>query len=240
MEKFSWGGNGATLTRLRRSKLLVPTNSKSEPDYEFMETFMKHKEQEKRNEYGNYLNKRLEKLKDYKKVEPIVEKEWKAFLIGDIFNIKTGALLPKQILKKGSVARITATDSNNGIFDYYHEIEHKNHRTIKNFISVSFLGSVFYHPYEASLDMKVHSVQFKTIKFNQYLAYFIVLALKRTTSLFSYGDQLSSSDLPKKQILLPINQKGEPDYNYMENYMKRLEYKKLNDYSIKNLKDYEL
>lgn len=31
MEKFNWGGNGATLIRLRRSKLLLPTNKKTNP-----------------------------------------------------------------------------------------------------------------------------------------------------------------------------------------------------------------
>ena len=47
---------------------------------------------------------------------------------------------------------------------------------------------------------------------------------------FSYGDQLSSTDLPKKKILLPIDEKGEPNYIYMESYMKSLEYEKLNTY----------
>lgn len=158
-------------------------------------------------------------------------KEWKEFLIGDIFNISTGALLPKKALKKGNVARITATDSNNGVFDYYSEVTHKNFRAVKNFISVSFLGSVFYHPYKASLDMKIHSVKLKELELNKYLAHFIVLALKRTTALFSYGDQLSSSDLPKKKILLPINKKDEPDFEFMEAFMKQKEQEKFLQYN---------
>jgi hypothetical protein len=172
-------------------------------------------------------------------------KKWKEFLIGDIFNIKTGALLPKKVLKKGNIARITATDSNNGVFDYYASTSHKNFRVISNFISVSFLGSVFYHPYKASLDMKIHSVQLKEIEFNKYLAHFIVLALKRTTELFSYGDQLSSSDLPKKKILLPINKKSEPDFEFMEAFMKQKEQEKFQEYDnyidkrIKALKDFK-
>lgn len=157
-------------------------------------------------------------------------KKWKAFLIGDIFIIGTGALLPKKLFKKGNVARITATDSNNGVFDYYAEVKHKNCRTVTNFISVSFLGSVFYHPYKASLDMKIHSVQLKELEFNKYLAHFIVLALKRTTSLFSYGNQLSSSNLPKKKIFLPINKKGELDFEFMESYVKQKAQIKIKDY----------
>lgn len=166
-------------------------------------------------------------------------KQWKEFLIGDVFKINTGALLPKKVLKKGSIARITATDSNNGVFDYYAETSHKNFRVVSNFISVSFLGSVFYHPYKASLDMKIHSVQLKELAFNRHLAHFIVLALKRTTALFSYGDQLSSSDLPKKKILLPANKKGEPDFEFMETFMKQKEqvkFQEYNDYISKRIK----
>lgn len=172
-------------------------------------------------------------------------KKWREFLIGDIFNINTGALLPKKVLKKGNIARITATDSNNGVFDYYAETNHKNFRAFHNFISVSFLGSVFYHPYKASLDMKIHSVQLKELEFNKYLAHFIVLALKRTTALFSYGDQLSSSDLPKKKILLPTNTKGEPDFEFMQTFMKQKEQEKFQEYGnyiskrIKDIKDFK-
>jgi len=172
-------------------------------------------------------------------------REWKEFLIGDIFNIGTGALLPKKVLKKGDTARITATDLNNGVFDYYTEIKHKNYRTVTNFISVSFLGSVFYHPYEASLDMKIHSIQLKNKEFNKYLAHFIVLTLKRTTSVFYYGNQLSSSNLPKKKIFLPINKKGELDFEFMEAFMREKEEEKLENYKkyihkrVKSIKKYK-
>ena len=37
------------------------------------------------------------------------------------------------------------------------------------FISVSFLGTVFYHPYKASLDMKVHSLKLKSKELNEYI-----------------------------------------------------------------------
>lgn len=54
MEKFSWGGNGATLTRLRRSKILLPVDSQGEPDYEFMESYMRQIEMQLLEKYKNY------------------------------------------------------------------------------------------------------------------------------------------------------------------------------------------
>lgn len=55
LEKFNWGGNGATLSRLKNSRIFIPINNEGEPDYEYMENFMKNKEKELLNRYSNYL-----------------------------------------------------------------------------------------------------------------------------------------------------------------------------------------
>ncbi len=157
-------------------------------------------------------------------------REWKAFKIENEFSVSTGANLSRQYLKEGNIPRITATDNNNGIFDFYQKSGHKNYREVSNFISVSFLGSVFYHPYTASLDMKIHAVKIPNIELNKYIAEFLVFCFKRMASIYSYGDQLSSKDLPKKKILLPVNSKGEPDYEFMEQYIKQKENKKIKEY----------
>ncbi|ATA75000.1 hypothetical protein CGC52_05960 [Capnocytophaga sp. H2931] len=46
MQKFSWGGNGATLGRLNRTKILLPTKN-NDIDWQGMEDFIKQKELEK-------------------------------------------------------------------------------------------------------------------------------------------------------------------------------------------------
>jgi Type I restriction modification DNA specificity domain len=211
--------------RVKKEKILLPVNSKGKPDYIFMESYMKQKEAELLSKYKSHtslLKQSIIKIKS--------EIEWKEFKIGDIFSVSTGTLLAKEYLKKGKTARLTATDNNNGIFDFYEDVEHKSYRVLSNFISISFLGSVFYHPYSASLDMKIHAVQIPNVELNRYIAEFLVFCFKRMAASFSYGDQLSSTDLPKKKILLPINDKGEPDYFFMESYMKTLEYEKLKQY----------
>ena len=48
--------------------------------------------------------------------------QWGEFEIGKIFKVFTGNLLSKEILKKGSIPRITATDKNNGIYDFYKKV----------------------------------------------------------------------------------------------------------------------
>lgn len=150
-------------------------------------------------------------------------REWKEFKIDTIFTVYTGALVPKDILNKGKRPRVTATDNNNGIIGFYNDVEHKNYRKYSNFISISFLGSVFYHPYTASLDMKIHAVKLINIELNRYIGEFLVFVLKRMAENSSYGNQLSSKDLARKKILLPINHEGAPDFAYMEEYMRNVE-----------------
>ncbi|MDR1207066.1 MAG: restriction endonuclease subunit S [Rickettsiales bacterium] len=55
MTKFNWGGNGATLTRLKRSKIILPTDALENPDWVGMEEYMKNIEQKLLRRYKNYL-----------------------------------------------------------------------------------------------------------------------------------------------------------------------------------------
>ena len=41
VNKFCWGSYGATLTRLRKSKIYLPVNSSGNIDFQFMSSFMK-------------------------------------------------------------------------------------------------------------------------------------------------------------------------------------------------------
>ncbi len=158
------------------------------------------------------------------------EKNWSDFFIKDLFiteiyknklQMPTGAYIEKKDLLEGSVPRITVTSQNNGI-DSFCFSKHKNFRTFTNFISVSFLGTVFYHPYTASLDMKVHCLQLKEKALNQYLSLFLITEIKKSIENASYGNQLSSTDLPNKRIMLPIDIDGNPDYTFMETYIEKM------------------
>lgn len=55
MEKFNWGGNGATLGRLSRTKIMLPVNSKGEPDWVFMGQYSKNLEYTKIKQYLKFL-----------------------------------------------------------------------------------------------------------------------------------------------------------------------------------------
>jgi hypothetical protein len=56
---FNWGSSGATLTRLRRSKILLPLGSDNAPDWKFMADYIFEREQLQINEYIAYTKKTL-------------------------------------------------------------------------------------------------------------------------------------------------------------------------------------
>ncbi len=56
MEKFNWGGNGATLQRLNRTKLMLPIDENEKINYEFMENYIKFREFEKYIQIIEYLS----------------------------------------------------------------------------------------------------------------------------------------------------------------------------------------
>ena len=45
MQKFNWGSNGATLSRLKALKIMLPVDENGEPDYFYMENFMRRIEE---------------------------------------------------------------------------------------------------------------------------------------------------------------------------------------------------
>lgn len=163
--------------------------------------------------------------------------EWKEFRIKDLFEtqkkgnklqVPTGASVPVQdLLENGATPRITVTGSNNGIFGFY-DYCGKNiadYRVFNNFVSVSFLGTVFYQEGNATLDMKVHCLKPKGITLNKYTGRFLVGAIRASLRESTYSDQISSSILPEMSIKLPATPDGDPDWAYMESYMADLEAK---------------
>ena len=200
---------------------------------------------------SSIVNKRIANL----------EQEFKAsggkfeeFRIGDIFDIQTGSLLNSSVLTNGDIKRISAKSEDNGVIGTYDTLNISEARHYENFISVNFFGDVFYHPYLASVEMKVHVVKFKKcealafkeIEFTNYSGLYISSCIKNILrGKFGYGNQLSSSKLRdgKFKILLPTLG-GEINFSFMEKFIEELERERVEELDAylraTGLKNYEL
>ncbi|WP_428095459.1 restriction endonuclease subunit S [Candidatus Thioglobus sp.] len=64
MKKFNWGGNGATLGRLAKTRIMLPIDDNSKPDWQFMEEYTKAIFNKKQQDYKTYVEKSLLKIGD--------------------------------------------------------------------------------------------------------------------------------------------------------------------------------
>lgn len=148
----------------------------------------------------------------------LTDVEWGEFKVGDIFEIFTGSLIDNP--KSGTIPRITATDVNNGVAMFTSRYEEKA-RYFSNFISVSFLGSVFYHKDTVSLDMKIHGIKPCRYELKSESALFLIPLIKNFSFKYSYGYQLSTRILVNQKLMLPIDSQGQPNWQFMEDYIKQ-------------------
>ena len=85
---FSWGGNGATLTRLKRSRIFLPIDDSGQPDYDFMERYMRNQEQRLLHEYIAHVSSKLRTPPQ--KLRSLSGIRWSKFAIGELFTLIAG------------------------------------------------------------------------------------------------------------------------------------------------------
>lgn len=158
--------------------------------------------------------------------------KWGEFKLGDLFEIYTGSLLSQEDLAKGDIVRISVKSDNNGVYGHFDTLKNKKARHFENFISVNFFGNCFYHPYLASVEMKVHVLKLKNRTLTKRIGLFLANQLNKCFyGQFTYGTQLSSSKLKHNnfKIQLPLKPIANTqtlediDFNFMEKFIAELE-----------------
>ncbi|PUD54388.1 restriction endonuclease subunit S [Helicobacter pylori] len=158
--------------------------------------------------------------------------KWGEFRLGDLFEIYTGSLLSQEDLAKGDIVRISVKSDNNGVYGHFDTLKNKKARHFENFISVNFFGNCFYHPYLASVEMKVHVLKLKNRTLTKRIGLFLANQLNKCFyGQFTYGTQLSSSKLKHNnfKIQLPLKPTAKTqtlediDFHFMEKFITELE-----------------
>ena len=89
------------------------------------------------------------------------------------------------------------------------------------------LSNVFYHGYNYFSDDNIHTLimneKYKQFD-NQYVALFIATLLQNISIRFNYGRQVRLKRLEKETIALPVDDKNNVDWKFIEEYIKSLAY----------------
>ena len=225
--KYSYG-NQFRQDNADKDKIILPVNSKGEPDYKFMEEYIKERKNKFKEQYKEHTKKLVANLK--KRVNKKVN--WNNFPIADIFNIKSGKRLTKADMKIGNTPFISAADNNNGVTNF---ISNSNESLDKNVLGVNYDGNggmviSFYHPYDCIFSDSVKRFHLKNTQDDKYVFLFTKVSILKQRDKYRYGYKFNETRMKKQQIMLPVDAKGEPDYEFMHNYMLYLEQKKILEY----------
>lgn len=216
LEKFNWGGNGVTLTRLRRTKIKLPINKKDNVNWSFMEKYIKKIEKQK-NPFSGYT---IHEITDKRELSDL---NWKEFFLNKVFTINSGKRLTKRNMIDGNIPFIGASDSNNGITNF---VGNKNKSLDSNLLGVNYNGSVvenFYHPYKCLFSDDVKRLKTRNVKGNKYIYLFLKTIILQQKSKYRYSYKFNARRMKRQIIILPVDNNDKPDWGFMEQYMKRIE-----------------
>lgn len=231
-KKFSYGYK-ACQDRLRKMSIILPVNSKVEPDYEFMEEYIKEHEAKLKEQYKNHVKARVAELT--KEINPA--QKWGDYKIQEIFPVlvpgKSKGLNHLKQTDTSGISYLGATNRNNGVLCFVEK--NGNEHLIQKGNCIAFIrngeGSMGYSIYKSEDFIATSDITLGyNKKLNRYSGMFITTIADRVRGKYSFNYKRSDSRLKKEILSLPVRVNGEPDYTYMENYMKYLEQKKLLEY----------
>lgn len=159
--------------------------------------------------------------------------EWINCKISDLFEIQlsVGDNQANKLLD-GKTPLVSAGTINNGICKFIDKPDIKSQLFNKNVITVDMFGKVYFHNYNFyTVSHGRINILVPKKNINKYVGLFIARTIeKRFEGKYSFSRMCSMSRLSKEIICLPANSTGEPNWSFMEDYIKNMEQKKVIDY----------
>jgi type I restriction enzyme M protein len=147
--------------------------------------------------------------------------EWRDFRYDAIFDIKKGKRLTKANMVEGNTPFIGAIDSNNGYRQFVSIAPNHPGNTITVNYNGNGVAEAFYQPrpYWASDDVNILYPKFEM---NPANALFLCTLIRQEKFRFSYGRKWHLGRMNEAIIRLPTKPDGQPDWEFMESYVKAL------------------
>ena len=153
----------------------------------------------------------------------LTDREWKEFKVKDIFPVvNRGKRLTKANRKPGNIPLITAGFLNYGVGEY---ISNPEQTRYDKAITIDMFGNAFYRGSTFCCDDNIIVLQ--NSKISEWAKIFITPVIDARKVNYSYGNQYRLGDLETHIIRLPVDSTGQPDYDFMEQYMKTLPFSKV-------------
>lgn len=159
----------------------------------------------------------------------LTDREWHAFYIRDYFDFSRGNQNNMAKCASGKIPLVSAKKIDNGYKDFISDnnkpLFPENILTLNN-DGDGGVGIAYYQPAISALDTHVTALLPK-IEFSKYTLLFIARTITAQREKFSHGYSLNNSRLMAQKIMLPVNSDGEPDWQFMEDFMRQIEQDKI-------------
>lgn len=165
-----------------------------------------------------FSNKPLKKSKQELRLE-----KWEWFMLKNVFSKERGTRLTKPNREKGEIPLVTAGSLNEGIAEC---ISNEEMKVYNHAVTVDMFGFSCYRGYKFCCDDNILVLQSSNM--NIYSGMFIASIINRDGYKCAYGRQYRQKTFDVHKIKLPArkvaNGKYEPDWQFMEDYIKSLPY----------------
>jgi hypothetical protein len=205
--------DGMTPARIYDAVIKLPIDSKGNPDWQYMEDYMRNIEVR--------VSDSISKLESAKDIESskIDVSSWGEFRIGDLFTQERGKESSPNRVEDGTLPMVNEINTNNGIAKFG-----KSSNVILGnciTVSVNYATNVFYQKNDFCASVNILVI--RNTNMNEYSGKFIAGILSRNNLKYDYTNKISKDRLNDEFIKLPVDSKGNPDWQYMEDYMRNIE-----------------
>lgn len=212
-----------TGTKVLKNNIKLPATPNGAPDWAYMESYMANLE----TKVAESLTL-LQAAKDAEK-KKVDTREWGEFRVGELFEVKISKSVDKgglEFAEDGEYDFIGRTPLNNGIQGRLNKLKFEANQ--EGTYSIAQIGMHVCQYRErkwyASLNIFVLTpFAEKSYKANKFIATIITRYLDCAYGEDTYATYPTAKTLPHLKIKLPVDKTGQPDWAYMEEYMRKME-----------------
>lgn len=216
-------------------EIQLPSKNGIDIDFEYMESYMANMEKEYIEEVQSYIEKNLlEEAKINSKDLKILneEKQYKEFSFDKILKkIKTNSLgykaknLPKEPIGEYKLPALTAGITNQGLSCY---VPYDGATVLNNCISVSAnganSGAMFYQPNDFTVLQDSYALKPIHEGVTGFAQIYLVSAMQHVIKgNYDWTNKAGWERIRTKKMTLPVDDQGNPDYIYMDTYIRNQE-----------------